>query len=94
MVSTRTGVFSDGVSKMDEPDAKTVVAASQGSHVVLPKAFLPGNSAIMVPHTPDGRVMFAVPWHDHVVVGTTDIGVDDVSLLTTSTAAKGICSRV
>ena len=42
---------------MDEPDAKTIVAASQGSHVVLPKAFLPGNSAIMVPHTPDGRVL-------------------------------------
>ena len=79
-VINATCVFSDGVRKMDEPDAKTVVAASQGSHVVLPKAFLPGNSAIMVPHTPDGRVMFAVPWHDHVVVGTTDIGVDDVSL--------------
>ena len=44
-----TGVFSDGIRKMDEPDAKTIVAASQGSHVVLPKAFLPGNSAIMVP---------------------------------------------
>jgi len=79
-VINATGVFSDGVRKLDEADAKSVVAASQGSHVVLPKAFLPGNSAIMVPHTPDGRVMFAVPWHDHVVVGTTDIGVDDVSL--------------
>lgn len=41
---------------------------------------LSGNSAIMVPHTPDGRVLFAVPWHDHVVVGTTDMGVDTISL--------------
>ena len=72
-VINATGVFSDAIRKMDEPEAKTVVAASQGSHVVLPKAFLPGNSAVMVPHTPDGRVLFAVPWHDHVVVGTTDI---------------------
>ena len=79
-VINATGVFSDGIRKMDEPDAKTVVAASQGSHVVLPKAFLPGNSAIMVPNTPDGRVLFAVPWHDHVVVGTTDIGVDNITL--------------
>ena len=79
-VINATGVFSDGVRKMDEPDAKTIIAASQGSHVVLPKAFLPGNSAIMVPHTPDGRVLFAVPWHDHVVVGTTDMGVDTISL--------------
>jgi glycerol-3-phosphate dehydrogenase len=79
-VINATGVFSDGVRKMDEPEAKTVIAASQGSHVVLPKVFLPGNSAVMVPHTPDGRVLFAVPWHDHVVVGTTDIGVDDISI--------------
>jgi glycerol-3-phosphate dehydrogenase len=79
-VINATGVFSDGVRKMDEPDAKTVIAASQGSHVVLPKSFLPGNSAVMVPHTPDGRVLFAVPWHDHVVVGTTDMGVDNISL--------------
>src|SRR5260370_5785303 len=79
-VINATGVFSDGVRKMDEPDAKTVIAASQGSHVVLPKSFLPGNSAVMVPHTPDGRVLFAVPWHDHVVVGTTDISVDHISI--------------
>jgi glycerol-3-phosphate dehydrogenase len=79
-VINATGVFSDGVRKMDEPDEKTIIAASQGSHVVLPKSFLPGNSAIMVPHTPDGRVLFAVPWHDHVVVGTTDVSVDTVSL--------------
>ena len=79
-VINATGVFSDGVRKMDEPEAKTVISASQGSHVVLPKVFLPGNSAVMVPHTPDGRVLFAVPWHDHVVVGTTDIGVDDISI--------------
>jgi glycerol-3-phosphate dehydrogenase len=79
-VINATGVFSDGVRKMDEPDAKTVVAASQGSHLVLPKAFLPGKSAVMVPNTPDGRVLFAVPWHDHVVVGTTDLGVDNITL--------------
>jgi glycerol-3-phosphate dehydrogenase len=79
-VINATGVFSDAIRKMDEPEAKTVIAASQGSHVVLPKSFLPGNSAVMVPHTPDGRVLFAVPWHDHVVVGTTDIGVDNISL--------------
>jgi glycerol-3-phosphate dehydrogenase len=79
-VINATGVFSDAIRKMDEPDAKTVIAASQGSHVVLPKSFLPGNSAVMVPHTPDGRVLFAVPWHDHVVVGTTDISVDNISI--------------
>jgi len=79
-VVNATGVFTDSVRKMDEPEARSVVAASQGSHVVLPKSFLPGTSAIMVPHTPDGRVLFAVPWHDHVVVGTTDVPVDNIQL--------------
>jgi glycerol-3-phosphate dehydrogenase len=79
-VINATGVFSDGVRKMDEPDAASIIAASQGSHLVLPKAFLPGNSAVMVPNTPDGRVLFAVPWHDHVVVGTTDLGVDNITV--------------
>ncbi len=79
-VINATGVFSDGVRKMDDPEAKTVIAASQGAHVVLPKSFLPGDTAIMVPHTPDGRVLFAVPWHDCVVVGTTDTAVDTIEL--------------
>ncbi len=78
VVVNATGVFTDSVRKMDEPEARSVVTASQGSHVVLPKSFLPGTSAIMVPHTPDGRVLFAVPWHDHVVVGTTDVAVDNI----------------
>jgi glycerol-3-phosphate dehydrogenase len=78
VVVNATGVFTDSVRKMDEPGAKSILTASQGSHVVLPKAFLPGKSAIMVPHTPDGRVLFAVPWHDHVVVGTTDVAVDTI----------------
>jgi glycerol-3-phosphate dehydrogenase len=79
-VINATGVFSDGIRKMDDPEARTVIAASQGAHVVLPKSFLPGDTAIMVPHTPDGRVMFAVPWHDCVVVGTTDTAVDAIQL--------------
>jgi glycerol-3-phosphate dehydrogenase len=78
VVINATGVFTDSIRKMDDKEARRIVVASQGSHVVLPKAFLPGSSAIMVPHTPDGRVLFAVPWHDHVVVGTTDVPVADI----------------
>ena len=75
-----TGVFCDELRRMDEPGAKKIIAASQGAHLVLPKSFLPGDSAIMVPHTPDGRVLFVVPWHDHIIVGTTDIAVDVITL--------------
>jgi glycerol-3-phosphate dehydrogenase len=58
--------------QVDDPAAKPIIAPSQGVHLTLSREFLPGDTAIMVPHTRDGRVMFAIPWHGHAVVGTTD----------------------
>src|SRR5690606_4874574 len=66
VVINATGVFVDGVLRMDDPTAPGIISPSQGIHLVLDKKFLPGNSAIMVPQTDDGRVLFAVPWHDRV----------------------------
>ncbi len=80
VVINATGVFSDEVLQFDEPDKKDLITPSQGVHLVIDKSFLPNDHAIMVPQTSDGRVMFAVPWHDHVVVGTTDTLVEDVAL--------------
>lgn len=79
-VINATGIFVDSVQKMDAPDSEDIIAPSQGVHIVLGKSFLPGDSAIMVPHTDDGRVLFAVPWHDRVIVGTTDTPVDGPAL--------------
>jgi glycerol-3-phosphate dehydrogenase len=79
-VINATGAFSDGVRRMDDPDAAPMIAPSQGVHIVLPKKFLGGDTAIMVPRTRDARVMFAIPWHDHTVVGTTDTPVSEISL--------------
>ncbi len=67
------GVFVDDVMSMDSADHRRMVAPSQGVHLVFDKKFLPGDHAVMIPKTSDGRVLFAVPWHDKVVVGTTDI---------------------
>jgi glycerol-3-phosphate dehydrogenase len=72
VVINATGVFTDRLRHMDEPDTPPVVTPSQGTHFVLPRSFLPGNSALMIPRTADGRVLFAIPWHDRVLVGTTD----------------------
>ncbi|MEM9252427.1 MAG: glycerol-3-phosphate dehydrogenase/oxidase [Planctomycetota bacterium] len=80
VVVNATGPFADGVRQLDQPDAKPIIAPSSGVHIVLDRSFLPGDSAIMVPHTADGRVMFAIPWHDVAVVGTTDNPVDRVEL--------------
>jgi glycerol-3-phosphate dehydrogenase len=80
VVINATGVFVDHVRKMDEADAPPIITASQGIHLVLDKKFLPSATSIMVPQTDDGRVLFAVPWHDRVVVGTTDTEVNDLSL--------------
>jgi glycerol-3-phosphate dehydrogenase len=80
VVVNATGPFSDGVRRMDDPAAKPLIAPSQGVHLVLDREFLPGDAAIMVPQTDDGRVLFAIPWHDRVVVGTTDTPIREVSL--------------
>jgi glycerol-3-phosphate dehydrogenase len=75
VVINATGVFTDEVRLLDEPEAPPVLTVSQGSHFVLPKSFLPEAHALMVPKTADGRVLFAIPWHGAVVVGTTDEAV-------------------
>jgi len=80
VVINATGVFTDVVRAFDEPHAPPMLTVSQGSHFVLPKSFLPGTHALMVPKTADGRVLFAIPWHGAVVVGTTDEGVTGASL--------------
>lgn len=80
VVINATGVFADAVRIMDDPNSKTLLSPSQGIHFVLPREFLPGDTAIMIPKTDDGRVLFAVPWHGRVVVGTTDTPVESSSL--------------
>jgi glycerol-3-phosphate dehydrogenase len=69
------GPFCDAVRRLADPAAVPLVAASQGSHVVLDRSFLPGDTALLVPKTPDGRVLFAIPFHGHTLVGTTDIPI-------------------
>ena len=71
-VVNATGVFVDDIMSMDTPEHKKMVRPSQGVHLTLPKEFLPGDAALMIPRTDDGRVLFAVPWYDKVIVGTTD----------------------
>lgn len=80
VVINATGVFSDGIRRMDDPQAASMIAPSQGVHIVLDREFLPLESAIMVPKTDDGRVLFAIPWHGRVLVGTTDTPVTDCPL--------------
>lgn len=79
-VINASGVFTDSIRRMDESQAQPMISPSQGVHIVLDRSFLPGDSAIMVPHTDDGRVLFAIPWHNRVVVGTTDTPIKDISL--------------
>jgi glycerol-3-phosphate dehydrogenase len=75
VVINATGAFSDSVRRMADPKVAPIIAPSQGIHLVFDGSFLAGDNAIMVPHTSDGRVMFAIPWHGHTLVGTTDTPV-------------------
>jgi glycerol-3-phosphate dehydrogenase len=72
VVVNATGVFVDDIRQLDQPGTPKLVRPSQGIHLVLDRAFLPGPDALMIPKTEDGRVLFAVPWHGRVVLGTTD----------------------
>jgi len=80
VVVNATGVFTDSVRRLAEPGANQMIAPSQGAHLVFDRSFLPGTNAILVPHTKDGRVMFAIPWHGHTLVGTTDTPIKEPSL--------------
>lgn len=80
VVVNATGIFSDAVRRMDEEGIEPVVAPSQGVHVVLDASFLARDTAIMVPKTDDGRVLFVIPWHDRALVGTTDVEMKTAEL--------------
>jgi len=79
VIINATGVFVDQLRIQDEPDQEPMIAPSQGVHIVLPGRFLNSDTAIMVPQTDDGRVLFAIPWYDKLVVGTTDTAVEHPS---------------
>lgn len=79
VVINATGVFTDSIMKMDDAKHENIINPSQGIHLVVDKEFLPGDTAIMIPRTDDGRVLFAVPWHNKIVLGTTDTPVTNIS---------------
>jgi glycerol-3-phosphate dehydrogenase len=77
VVINATGVLTDSIRSLDDPAVPKLIAASQGSHIVLDREFLFGQTALIVPKTDDGRVLFAIPWHGKVLVGTTDVPVSE-----------------
>src|SRR5579871_4849478 len=80
VVVNATGIFTDETRRLAQADVKPMVTPAQGIHLVLDRSFLRGDNAIMVPRTSDGRVLFAIPWHDHTLLGTTDTPIETASL--------------
>lgn len=72
-----TGIFVDDILKLDTPTHKNLVRPSQGAHIVIDKKFLGNEDALMIPETSDGRVLFGVPWHGKVLLGTTDTPLNE-----------------
>lgn len=79
-VINAAGPFCDSIRALDNPNQETMIAPSQGVHIVLPRSFFPGDTAMIVPKTSDGRVIFLIPWHDHVIVGTTDTAIPEATM--------------
>ncbi|TVT76549.1 MAG: glycerol-3-phosphate dehydrogenase/oxidase [Denitromonas halophila] len=80
VVINATGVWADDIRRMATPDAPPMLAPSQGVHVVVDADWLPGDAALLVPETDDGRVLFMIPWQGKVLLGTTDTPRDDIPL--------------
>jgi glycerol-3-phosphate dehydrogenase len=76
VVVNATGVFTEEILAMDGATPGSLLSVSQGTHFVLPQSFLAAGTALMIPKTADGRVLFAIPWHGATIVGTTDEQVD------------------
>ncbi len=74
-----TGVFADELLQLAEGYKVETIAPSQGIHLVVDKKFFKGIAALMIPKTDDGRVLFAIPWHNKLLLGTTDTPVDKIS---------------
>ncbi|MEO8736793.1 MAG: glycerol-3-phosphate dehydrogenase/oxidase [Edaphobacter sp.] len=88
VVVNASGVFTEEILAMDGMAAESLLAVSQGTHFVLPHSFFPGSSALMIPKTADGRVLFAIPWHGSTIVGTTDVPVTKLSTEPRSMASE------
>ena len=80
IVINATGVFTDSIRHMADSAAEPLMVTSQGIHLVFERSFLKGDTALMVPKTSDGRVLFVIPWHGHAVAGITDTPVDAPTL--------------
>jgi glycerol-3-phosphate dehydrogenase len=79
-VINAAGPFSDAIRSMEDSTQESMIAPSQGVHLVLPRALYPGATAMIVPKTSDGRVIFIIPWHEHVIIGTTDTPIAEACL--------------
>ncbi|MGE3467324.1 MAG: FAD-dependent oxidoreductase, partial [Pyrinomonadaceae bacterium] len=79
-VINATGAFTDAVRRMTDPKAEPVVTYSQGIHLVFDRSFLPSETALVIPKTSDGRILFCIPWHGHLLIGTTDTPVENAKL--------------
>ncbi len=74
------GIFADEIRRLDDPAAPAILAHSRGTHILVGRDAMPGVDALLVPKTADGRVLFAIPWHERMLIGTTDIPVDGAVL--------------
>jgi len=80
VIINATGAFVDSVRRLDEKNAQSSLIPSQGTHIVLDRSFLPGDQALIIPQPKEDRVLFAIPWHSQLLVGTTDVSISDIAL--------------
>lgn len=88
VVINATGIFTDELRQMGDAATPPLLTVSRGTHIVVAAHVLGGSAGIMVPKTKDGRVIFAIPWQGHVVIGTTDVAAPTPLMEPGHTAAE------
>lgn len=80
VVVNATGIFTDFIRRMDDKNAEQMLSVSQGTHIVVDGSFMPTTTALMIPKTDDGRLLFGIPWYGKLVIGTTDIPMKEIPI--------------
>lgn len=81
VVINATGTLTDILLNKAEPQLQhKTISVAQGTHLVFDKAIFNSPHCLVIPETSDGRILFVSPWHDKIIVGTTDVPIEQPSI--------------
>jgi len=73
------GVFAERVTALTGDESRVAIEPSKGVHLVVARERVRiTDTALVLPETDDGRILFVIPWGARAVIGTTDTGTGNL----------------